>query len=144
MRMEPEIKKNYQVKLVEEDTKPVEPERLEEDPLENLPDLSSRTGGLPIVTFVLICLSAGIIMLIARVLTAESMAMAAGCIAFVLLALFGIVALIRGMFQKLHAKGTEQCVSAQCRCHDDWHFGGIYYRRSQRILILQNRHNCSK
>ena len=45
MKMEPEIKKNYQVKLVEEDTKPVEPERLEEDPLENLPDLSSRTGG---------------------------------------------------------------------------------------------------
>ena len=28
MKMEPEIKKNYQVKLVEEDTKPVEPERL--------------------------------------------------------------------------------------------------------------------
>ena len=46
MKMEPEIKKNYQVKLVEEDTKPVEPERLEEDPLENLPDLSSRTGGI--------------------------------------------------------------------------------------------------
>ena len=82
MKMEPEIKKNYQVKLVEEDTKPVEPERLEEDPLENLPDLSSRTGGLPIVTFVLICLSAGIIMLIARVLTAESVAIAAGCIVF--------------------------------------------------------------
>ena len=105
MKMEPEIKKNYQVKLVEEDTKPVEPERLEEDPLENLPDLSSRTGGL--VTFVLICLSAGIIMLIARVLTAESMAMAAGCIAFVLIALFGIVALIRGMFQKLHAQKEQ-------------------------------------
>lgn len=107
MKMEPEIKKNYQVKLVEEDTKPVEPERLEEDPLENLPDLSSRTGGLPIVTFVLICLSAGIIMLIARVLTAESMAMAAGCIAFVLIALFSIVALIRGMFQKLHAQKEQ-------------------------------------
>ena len=107
MKMEPEIKKNYQVKLVEEDSRPVEPERLEEDPLENLPDLSSRTGGLPIVTFVLICLSAGIIMLIARVLTAESMAMAAGCIAFVLIALFGIVALIRGMFQKLHAQKEQ-------------------------------------
>lgn len=84
MKMEPEIKKNYQVKLVEEDTKPVEPERLEEDPLENLPDLSSRTGGLPIVTFVLICLSAGIIMLIARVLTGGVHGDGGGGIAFVL------------------------------------------------------------
>ena len=116
MKMEPEIKKNYQVKLVEEDTKPVEPERLEEDPLENLPDLSSRTGGLPIVTFVLICLSAGIIMLIARVLTAESVAMAAGCIAFVLIALFGIVALIRGMFQKLHAQKEQSSAFAPSCC----------------------------
>lgn len=50
----------------------------------------------------------------------------------------------RHVSKAARAKGTEQCVSAQCRCHDDWHFGGIDYRRSQRILILQNRHNCSK
>lgn len=102
--MEPEKKTNYQVKLVEEKSEPVQPERLDEDPLENLPDLSSQTGGLPIVTFVLICLSAGIIMLIERILTAGSLPMTIGCMAFILIALFGIVALIRGMFQKLHAQ----------------------------------------
>jgi len=102
--MEPENKTNYQVKLVEEKPQPVEPERLEEDPLKNLPDLSSQTGGLPIVTFILVCLSAGIMMLIARILTAGSVPMTVGCIVCILIALFGIVALIRGMFQKLHAQ----------------------------------------
>lgn len=53
-------------------------------------------------------------MLIARVLTAESMAMAVGCIAFVLLALFGIVALIRGMFQKLHAQKEQSSAYLLC------------------------------
>lgn len=105
--MEPENKTNYQVKLVEEKSEPVQPERLEEDPLENLPDLSSQTGGLPIVTFILVCLSAGIILLIERVLTAGSVPIAVGCIAFILMALFGIVALIRGMFQKLHAQKEQ-------------------------------------
>lgn len=105
--MEPENKTNYQVKLVEEKSEPVQPERWDEDPLENLPDHSSQTGGLPIVTFILVCLSAGIILLIERVLTAGSVPMAVGCIAFILMALFGIVALIRGMFQKLHAQKEE-------------------------------------
>lgn len=105
--MESENKTNYQVKLVEEKSEPVQPERLEEDPLENLPDLSSQTGGLPIVTFILVCLSAGIILLIERVLTAGSVPIAVGCIAFILMALFGIVALIRGMFQKLHAQKEQ-------------------------------------
>ncbi|WP_432620694.1 hypothetical protein [Butyricicoccus sp.] len=105
--MEPENKTNYQVKLVEEKSEPVQPERLEEDPLENLPDLSSQTGGLPIVTFILVCLSAGIILLIERVLTVGSVPIAVGCIAFILMALFGIVALIRGMFQKLHAQKEQ-------------------------------------
>lgn len=105
--MEPENKKNYQVKLVEEKSEPVQPERWDEDPLENLPDLSSQTGGLPIVTFILVCLSAGIILLIERVLTAGSVPIAVGCIAFILMALFGIVALIRGMFQKLHAQKEQ-------------------------------------
>ena len=105
--MEPENKTNYQVKLVEEKSEPVQPERLEEDPLENLPDLSSQTGGLPIVTFILVCLSGGIILLIERVLTAGSVPIAVGCIAFILMALFGIVALIRGMFQKLHAQKEQ-------------------------------------
>ena len=44
--MEPENKKNYQVKLVEEKSEPVQPERWDEDPLENLPDLSSQTDSL--------------------------------------------------------------------------------------------------
>lgn len=102
--MEPENKKNYQVKLVEDKSEPVQPERLEKDPLEDLPDLSSQTGGLPIVTFILICLSAGIVLLIERILTAGSLPMTIGCVVIILLALFGIVALIRGMFQKLHAQ----------------------------------------
>ena len=56
------------------------------------------------MTFILVCLSAGIIMLIERILTAGSVPMTVGCIVCILIALFGIVALIRGMFQKLHTQ----------------------------------------
>lgn len=78
-----------------------EPDRLAEDPLDHLPDVSSQTGGLPVVTFVLICLSACAVLLISRMLSAGSLLAAVFCVLMEVILVFGVIALIRGMFQKL-------------------------------------------
>ena len=99
----------YQIECIEDDAAGKtaeaarsEPERLEEDPLDNLPDLTSQTGGLPIVTFVLICLAACAIFLMNRMLTAGTALVSVGCVLMIFILLFGMVALIRGMFRRLH------------------------------------------
>lgn len=100
-------RKNYRIECIEDETNgktagAAQPERLAEDPLDNLPDLSSQTGGLPIVTFILICLSACSIFLVNRMLTAGSALVSTGCVLMIIILVFGIVALIRGMFRRLH------------------------------------------
>ena len=98
---------NYRIECIEDEPKAktagaAEPERLETDPLDNLPDLSSQTGGLPIVTFILFCLSACSVFLINRMITAHSMLISVGCALIIMILPFRIVARIRGMFRKLH------------------------------------------
>lgn len=99
--------KNYRIECIEDETngknaEAAQPERLETDPLDDLPDVSEQTGGLPFVTFVLICLSACAIFLVNRMVTAGSGLVAVGCVLMILILVFGIVALVRGMFRKLH------------------------------------------
>ena len=105
--------KNYKIECIEDENGPVkqletEPEELLEDPLDNLPNVSSQTGGLPIVTFVQICLSAGGIMLVKRMLAQPTVLMIAMCTVLEIVVLFGIAALFRGMFQKLRDDGAGQ------------------------------------
>lgn len=101
-------KKNYTITQVNEESteaeeiKSEQETELQEDPLENLPDLSSRTGGLPIVTFILICLSGGVVMVINKILAGGSILFLAGCILVIGISIFGIIALIRGIFTRLH------------------------------------------
>lgn len=90
--------RNYRVQRIDDQ----EPERLPEDPLDQMPDLTAQTGGLPIVTFVLICLAASAVMLMGRVLTAHSGLLSMAYALLELVVVFGVVALIRGMFRKLH------------------------------------------
>lgn len=106
--MEEKIKKekNYRIECIEDEREgktggAAQPERLAEDPLDDLPDLSSQTGGLPIVTFILICLSACSIFLVNRMLTAGSALISVCCVLMIVVLVFGIVALLRGMFRKL-------------------------------------------
>ena len=143
MRMEPEIKKNYQVKLVEEDTKPVEPIGRRSVGKSSGPfEPDRRTADCHICPDLSVCgyyhadcaCSDGGV----HGDGGGMYCLCAHC------AVWHCGSDSRHVSKAARAKGTEQCVSAQCRCHDDWHFGGIDYRRSQRILILQNRHNCSK
>ena len=103
-------KKNYTITEVKEDADPEQDaqNRLAEDPLDHLPDVSSRTGGLPIVTFILICLSACSVLMIGRVLTAGSVLISAGCVFVIGILVFGMVALIRGMFTKLHHQQEKE------------------------------------
>ncbi|MCI6925734.1 MAG: hypothetical protein ACI3X2_04660 [Butyricicoccus porcorum] len=110
--------KNYRITCIEDENgnrpgdmhEPTEPEQnqLEHDPLDELPDLSEQTGGLPIVTFVLICLAASSVMLIGRMLTAGSALVVAGCVGLEVIVAFGVVVLIRGMFQKLRRQGEDE------------------------------------
>ncbi len=103
-------KKNYTITEVKEDADPEQEaqNRLTEDPLDHLPDVSSRTGGLPIVTFILVCLSACSVMMIGKVLTAESALFALICLLVIGIVVFGMVALIRGMFTKLHHQQEKE------------------------------------
>ena len=90
----------YRVECVEDDN--AQPERLAHDPLDELPDVSNQTGGLPIVTFVLLCLSACAVFLVNRMLTAGSALVSVCCVLMIVVLVFGMVSLIRGMFRKLH------------------------------------------
>lgn len=99
--------KNYRIECIEDEPNgktagAAQPERLETDPLDDLPDVSEQTGGLPFVTFVLICLSACSVFLINRMVTAGSGLVAVGCVLMIMILVFGIVALVRGMFRRLH------------------------------------------
>lgn len=80
-------------------------ERVEQqDPLDHLPDVSEQTGGLPIVTFVLVCLAACAVILVRKILASTSILVSAGCVVFLLILIFGVTALVRGMFRKLQAQ----------------------------------------
>lgn len=105
-----ENKKKYTVTEVKEETDPEQEteDRLAEDPLDHLPDVSSQTGGLPIVTFVLVCLSAGSVMMIGRALTAGSVLRSLAFLFVIGMLVFGMVALIRGMFTKLHNQQEKE------------------------------------
>lgn len=96
-------KKYTVIEIKEEtDTEPQTQPQLTEDPLDDLPDVSNQTGGLPIVAFVLVCLSACSVFMIGRILTSESVLLSAACVVVIGILIFGMVALIRGMFAKLH------------------------------------------
>lgn len=103
-------KKKYTITEVKEeaDSEQETQNRLTEDPLDDLPDVSSRTGGLPIVTFILVCLSACSVMMIGRVITAESFLRALACLFVIGILVFGMVALLRGMFTKLHNQQEKE------------------------------------
>ena len=105
-----ENKKKYTITEVKEETDPEQEseDRLAEDPLDHLPDVSSQTGGLPIVTFVLVCLSAGSVMMIGRALTAGSVLRSLAVLFVIGMLVFGMVALIRGMFTKLHNQQEKE------------------------------------
>ena len=103
-------KKKYTITEVKEETDPEQEseDRLAEDPLDHQPDVSSQTGGLPIVTFVLVCLSAGSVMMIGRALTAGSVLRSLAFLFVIGMLVFGMVALIRGMFTKLHNQQEKE------------------------------------
>lgn len=98
--------KHYQITRIGEETN-TEPDTLDHDPLEDMPDLSSQTGGIPVVTFVLIGLAGCSVMLLARLLAAESLLVAAGCVVFLLVLVCGMIVLFRGMFEKLRREQAE-------------------------------------
>lgn len=100
--------KNYRIECIEDENgnrlgaAEEQPEQLQQDPLDAL------TGGLPVVTFVLVCLSACVVILIERMLTAASVLFSVCCVGIEAILVFGIVALIRGMFQRLHQQQEDQ------------------------------------
>ena len=106
--------KNYRIECIEDENgnrlgaAEEQPEQLQQDPLDALPDVSSQTGGLPVVTSVLVCLSACVVILIERMLTAASVLFSVCCVGIEAILVFGIVALIRGMFQRLHQQQEDQ------------------------------------
>lgn len=103
-----EKEKNYTVERID-DENVTEPEnKLEQDPLDDLPDVSSQTGGLPIVTFILICLAACVMLLISKVITAGSVLISVVCVLVIAVLVFGMVALMRGMFAKLHNQNEKE------------------------------------
>lgn len=99
-----ENKKHYTITEVKEENSPEQQVQTQpaDDPLDELPDVSEQTGGLPIVTFVLVCLSACCVFMIGRIFTADSILLSVACVAVIGILIFGMVALIRGMFAKLH------------------------------------------
>lgn len=109
-----EEKRNYRVRRVDE--MPQETEMLPEDPLDNLPDPLAREGLLPIVAFVLLCLSGFAVMVIARAVTSGSALIATGCILTLAVVLFGIAALVRGMFASLRRQEKGQTARRLSAC----------------------------
>lgn len=110
-----EEKKYHIVCIEDENGNPPEPGQTQpeeaaemQDPLDNLPDVSEQTGGLPIVTFVLICLSAASILLVERMLAGHSVLIVAFGMCMEIVVIFGIVALIRGMFEKLRRQNESK------------------------------------
>ncbi|MDO4286697.1 MAG: hypothetical protein Q4C40_03120 [Eubacteriales bacterium] len=99
---------NYRIESVEEQPVHKAVDRLEKDPLDDMPDVSAQTGGLPIVTFILICLAACCMILIGKVIVSGSILLSMACLLFVAILVFGIAALIRGMFTKLHNQKEPQ------------------------------------
>ncbi|MDO4173629.1 MAG: hypothetical protein Q4D42_02585 [Eubacteriales bacterium] len=100
--------KNYRVERIAEEPEQETTDQLEQDPLEQLPDVSAQTGGLPIVTFILICLAACCIILLNKAFVSTSLVFSAGCLLFAAILVFGIAALIRGMFVKLYRQKEPQ------------------------------------
>ncbi|MCD8355176.1 MAG: hypothetical protein LUE11_01200 [Clostridia bacterium] len=103
-----EKEKNYTVKRIENENVTEPDRKLEQDPLDHLPDVSSQTGGLPIVTFVLICLAACAMILMSKVITAGSVLVSVVCVLIIAILVFGMIALIRGMFTKLHNQNEKE------------------------------------
>lgn len=99
----------YQVQCEEESTEaPQQSNQLQEDPLDNLPELSEQSGGLPVVAFILVCLSAFAVFLMRRAATADSLLVLVCCVAMAGIMLFGMAALVRGMFRRLHDQRAAQ------------------------------------
>ena len=99
--------RQYKIECVEQE-KPTQPEQQNkmEDPLNQLPDLSSQTGGLPIVTFVLICLAGGCVMFAQKLFTASSAVIIGISILMLVILISGMVALFHGMHEKLRNEGA--------------------------------------
>lgn len=94
--------RNYRIESIEDQPANKAVDRLEKDPLDDMPDVSAQTGGLPIVTFILICLAACCMILVGKVIVSDSILLSMVCLLLVAILVFGIVALIRGMFAKLN------------------------------------------
>lgn len=103
--------KNYRIECIEDENGPVsqetKPETLMEDPMSHFPDVSSQTGGIPVVTFVLTGLSAGFILLIRRMLDAQSALVTCMGVVVELVIMFGAVVLFCGTFQKLRNDNAD-------------------------------------
>ncbi len=97
---EPEKKeRTYKITQIDEEkqqAEPEEPDRLPEDPLDHLPEMTS-SGIMPIVVFVLVCLTAFAVMMAGQLMTADSVRFIVGYVAIIAVMLFGIAALMRGM-----------------------------------------------
>ncbi len=106
-------KQNYSVKRIDSDEKAntlSEPEKLEHDPMDTLPDVSSKTAGLPVVTFVLVCVAAFLPTAAVRMVLLAAFGeygLAAFCAVILAVLLFGGVALVRGMFRRLREQQAE-------------------------------------
>lgn len=105
-------KKTYKVNVQQVDETPIEepkePETLQNDPLEELPDLSASTGGLPVVCFVLVCITAFFIMVGRQMLSGTILWIMAGCAVIDIILLGGIYSLIRGMFRRLKQQNADK------------------------------------
>lgn len=102
-------KQNYSIKRIDSDeevhTTSHEPEKLDYDPMDTLPDVSSKTAGLPVVTFVLICVAAFLPTVVVRMWSLAmdgAYGLAVFCAVMLVILLFGGIALVRGMFRRLH------------------------------------------
>lgn len=93
-------KKPYRATRVDEEDGRAAPQQ------EQMPDLASRSGGLPVVLLVVFFLAAGGTLLAQRMLAASSAVSAVGCAGMALAALCGIGLLVHGTFERLRERNV--------------------------------------
>lgn len=104
-------KKTYKVNVQQVDEQPKqaeEPKTLQNDPLDELPDLTASTGGLPVVCFVLVCIAAFFIMVGRQMLAGTVLWIMVGCAVIDIILLAGIFSLLKGMFRRLQLQKADK------------------------------------
>lgn len=96
---------SYSVRPAEEPTQPKQ-ERIP-DPMDNLPDVSSKTGGIPIVLFIIVCITAFGVMALKKAFGSSSLAVSLACMFFAVIMVFGDGALVVGIRRKLRQDGSK-------------------------------------